>query len=536
MSISDEGVLRGIAEQETARLRDGTLPWSWWLERAARHGRYGYTNTLLIAAQWRAATDVRSYEEWRAAGRQVRKGETGIRILARRRGRVRAVFDVEQTEGLPLRSPPPADPEEVAGRLASLAARLGAGSGEPGPVGGTRDVWRIARSIAFRLGSGDPVEAESVAFLVLARFGLVPPHGPSPDPGTGGGAPWAGPRFGDRVLRLARTVHERASAADGLLVAAHRWFRGRLDGGWVPAYLAGRGFTPGVQRRWRIGYAPPGPHALTDHLRAAGYGDEEIVAAGLARPARRGRPYDTFRDRAMFAIRTAEGGIAGFIGRAPDGADAPKYLNGPDTELFHKGELLYGLHEARERLAGGARPVLVEGPLDAIAVAMAAPRDLAAVATCGAAFTPGQLAALRGAADLDRTGVLVALDGDAAGLSAALRVWEVLAGVRGPVDAVRFPPGSDPADALRAGGRDAVRDALRAREPLIDAVVDAAVRRSGGGLATPEERLAAIRSAASVIAGGRPHEAARQVVRVAARTGVGPATVTDALLDAVSPP
>src|SRR5262245_48682396 len=97
-------VLRGIADAETARLRDGTLPWTWWLERAVRHGRYGFVNTLLIAAQWRAADDVRSYDEWRAVGRQVRKGETGIRIVSAD-GRVRAVFDIAQTGGLPLASP-----------------------------------------------------------------------------------------------------------------------------------------------------------------------------------------------------------------------------------------------------------------------------------------------------------------------------------------------------------------------------------------------------------------------------------------------
>lgn len=231
--------------------------------------------------------------------------------------------------------------------------------------------------------------------------------------------------------------------------------------------------------------------------------------------------YDVFRDRAMFAIRTADGRIAGFIGRLPDGGTGPKYLNSPDSAFFHKGDLLYGLHEARERFAGGARPVLVEGPLDAIAVGLAAaPREHAAVAACGLSLTAAQLAALGRAADLDRTGLVLALDGDPAGRTAALRAWETLAPVGGPVEAVPFPTGRDPADLLREEGPGAVRRALSGTAGLMDLVVDGAVERSGGTLGTPEQRLAAIRAAAAVIAAGRPAEAAAQVVRVAARLGV----------------
>ncbi|MFI0410130.1 toprim domain-containing protein [Actinomadura sp. 3N508] len=507
MGPDDRRLLRGIAGQETARLRDGTRPWSWWLERAVLHGRrHGYTAILLIAAQWRGATDVRGYEEWRSAGRQVRKGETGIRVLGRT-GTPRAVFDVSQTDGLPLPTGSGPPPPEAGQRLAAITAKA--------PERGVRRI-----------------EADSVAFLVAAWLGLEPPM-----PDFPARAFWAGPGLGDRILRTTRRLHGRVSGASqhGIMADAQRFFRARAAASWVPGYLAGRGFPPGVQRHWQIGYAPAGPHALTDHLRTLGHGDEEIAAAGLARPGRRdGRLRDTFRDRAMFAIRTPDGAIAGFIGRRRDDGPGPKYLNGPDTPLFHKGELLYGLHEARDRLAGGARPVLVEGPLDAIAVTMAGPAAYAAVATCGLALTAAQLDALADVADLDGAGVVVALDGDPAGRSGAVRAWERLAGIGGPVETADLPSGRDPAGLLQAEGRAAVLRALGNRTPLIDAVVDAAVERAGGPLVTPEDRLAAIRAASRIIA-ARPAEAARQVVRVASRVDVPPALITEVLVDTVSP-
>ncbi|MFC5744044.1 toprim domain-containing protein [Actinomadura rugatobispora] len=546
-------VLRGVAAREAARLRDGTLPWTWWLELAARFGlRYGFTDTLLIAAQWRAATDVRSYGAWRSAGRQVRRGETGIRILAdvldastANGTGPRAVFDISQTDGLPPETPAFPGPREARRRLAALGARYGIPPAAE--RGDDLDACvRLAHQLAHALRPGDRIdrpgaqgcrgarrfEADSVAFLVLARYGLPADRPAFPD----GPVPYAVPDVGDRILRVSRRISAAGGHGSGPLRDAHRFFQARLDDGWVPAYLAGRGFDRGVQRRWGLGYAPPGPRALTDHLRSRGHSDEALVAAGLARRTRSGRLRDTFRDRAMFAVRdAADGTVAGFVGRLPEGAPGPKYLNGPDTAAYRKGELLYGLHEVRERLAAGtARPVVVEGPLDAIAVNLAS-GAYAAVATCGLAPTAGQLGALARVADLDRTGLVVALDGDRAGRAAARRLWTRLDGVRGPVEAVPLGPGEDPAGVLRERGRAGVRAALRSRASLMDVLVDDAIARCGGTLAAPEERLAAIRAAVAVIARGRPAEAARQVARVAERTGVGCPLVTAELVETVSP-
>ncbi|KAB2381933.1 toprim domain-containing protein [Actinomadura montaniterrae] len=493
-------LLRDMAAHEVSLLRDGTRPWTWWLDRAVLHGRrHGFVNTLLIGAQWRAATDVRSYEDWRAAGRQVRRGEAGIRVLSRT-GRPYAVFDIAQTTGLPL---PPAP------------------AGPPAPPEGL--VHRLAGELSRGL---PPVEADSVAYLVLAWLGLEPDPPVFPV-----NAFWAGAEAGDRILRTARRVHDRVrDPSGGVLPDAHRFFRARLKASWVPAYLDGRGFPAAVQRRRQIGCAPDSPHALVDHLRSLGHADEAIVASGLARRGASGRLNAMFRDRAMFPIRRPDGAIAGFLGRRRDDADGPKYLNGPDTGFFHKGELLYGLHEVRERLAAGARPVLVEGPLDAIAVETARAPEYAPVATCGLSLTSAHLAALADAADLDATGVLIALDDDPAGRSAAVRAWDVLTRVAGPLDLASLPGGQDPAGVLAAQGRDALLQALRTAIPLMDAVVDAAAARAGGSLTSPEQRLAALRAACSPIT-ARPSGAARQVVRLAARTGLPAPLVTVVLAD-----
>ena len=215
----------------------------------------------------------------------------------------------------------------------------------------------------------------------------------------------------------------------GLTLAAARFFAARLAASWVPGYLAGRGFGEQALRPWTVGYAPAGWRALTAHLRDLGYADAAIQAAGLARRTRRGALVDFFRDRAMFGIRWPDGTLAGFTGRARPGGGrpGPVYLNSRTTGLYRKGSLLFGLYEGRRALAAGARPVLVEGPLDAIAVSAAGP--YAGVSPCGTALTPAQVALLARTCDLRRAGVVVAFDADRAGRRAAVRAYHLLRGV-----------------------------------------------------------------------------------------------------------
>jgi DNA primase len=621
------GVLTAIADRETATLHDGRRPWAWWLERAAAYGQYGFTNTLLIAAQARFATQVRTYDQWKAQRRHVLKGEQGIRILSRT-GNPRSVFDLAQTEGADPPEQPAGTPAQVWAELRRLAITRNF------HVQRDNDYWHTAgpgdrlirvdpdladgdavRVLAHQLGhavlhadridvAGSAachgvrrLEADSIAYLILAQLGVDPSGLVFPPLRSCAGTdPRARPlatitMVGDRILRTATRIRThlatlpppetptktprnqrpeaihlpaaRPSADDSSMAegtgaspprpqgagrpaepsrddliamhaAAHRFFLGQLPGSWAPGYLTGRGFDADVQRQWHIGYAPKAWRVLTDQLRNLGYSNDAIVASGLGRRGRSGRPYDTFRDRIMLPIRDIDGMVVGFIGRRPDQAPGPKYLNSPQTPIFCKSELLFGLAETHHALTAGARPVIVEGPLDAIAINTASPHH-AALAPCGTTLTTAQFEAIHQVADLDTTGVLLALDADAAGRNAAVRYWEVLAQVKGPLGAVLLPEGLDPADLMRYQGCMAVRESLQSAPRLVDLVIDARMHQSGGPMEFTEQRWAAVRAAATVIGGLPPEQIGRQVARVARALDLEPGLVTNAVMTSVSP-
>ncbi len=320
---------------------------------------------------------------------------------------------------------------------------------------------------------------------------------------------------------------------------AARFYRDQVPGSWVPGYLAGRGLGPDIWRRWQVGYAPAGWDALTCHLRASGYADALIEAAGLARRSRRGTLADTFRDRAVFPIRSARGTIVAFTGRAAGhgGPAVPRYLNSPATVLYDKSQALFGLWEGRGALAAGAVPVIVEGPLDAIAVSAAGRHRYAPVAPCGTALTAAQVAALDRAARLPQAGVLVAFDADQAGRRAAVRAYHLLAPFTTTTTAMAavFPAGHDPAQILRDRGPAALAAMLTSRtQPLADLVVDAEVNRWTRWLRFAEGRINALHAAAPLIAAMNPSDVARQVARLARRLGLEHATVTRAVTDALT--
>jgi DNA primase len=344
---------------------------------------------------------------------------------------------------------------------------------------------------------------------------------------------------GARIAQVtASTARPRqVSTAARLQAAAEQFYTGRLRGSWASVYLESRGLGESVQHDWHVGYAPAGWTTFTDHLRDLGYKDADIEAAGLARRSSRGTLIDTFRDRAMLPIRTSEGTVAGFIGRASPQADkeVPKYLNSPGTELYSKGDLLFGLHEARSALARGAQPVIVEGPLDAIAVSTADPERYAGLAPCGTALTPRQVAALAEITNARETGILVALDSDQAGQKAALKAYEILRGVTEKLTAVVLPAGQDPAGMLETAGRPTLAAALADRaQPLADLVVDASIARWDRWLEFIEGQYNALRSAAPLIAQMPPEEIGRQVARVAQRLKLEHSEVTSAVTDAIS--
>ena len=143
-----------------------------------------------------------------------------------------------------------------------------------------------------------------------------------------------------------------------LNTAAAAWWAEQYTGSPAAAYIAGRlGDDLSTDDRVTVGYAPAGWSTLTDHLRASGATDAELVDAGLAKWSRRGTLIDVMRDRVVFGIRNRDGDLVGFTGRAaPGDTDAPKWLNTPTTAIFTKGDLLFGLTENRDRLAAGATP------------------------------------------------------------------------------------------------------------------------------------------------------------------------------------
>lgn len=323
------------------------------------------------------------------------------------------------------------------------------------------------------------------------------------------------------VVEVLPAAEQAAALARARAAVAAAWdyYRELAPRSWVSAYVTSRGLDPDG-----FGYAPPGWTRTLEHLRAAGFTDDELLAAGLARPTSRGSLIDPFRNRLMLPIHDQSGHVVAFVGRAhPGEADdrTPKYLNSATTDLFSKTDLPYGLTpDTIDKLRAGASLAIVEGPMDALAVNAAARhagRDLVAVAPLGTALTAAQLATLDRIAPLTDRKVVVALDNDPAGARAAAAAHDLLlaAGVTG-ARVPNLPAGQDPADVLATAGAYALATAIGQRRPLADLVVDqvltAAVRP---GDHSPEGRLWALDKAAHVIGRMPSEQRARQAVRAA---------------------
>jgi DNA primase catalytic core len=320
---------------------------------------------------------------------------------------------------------------------------------------------------------------------------------------------------------------------------AAAFFTAHYRDSWAPAYLAGRLGTDLVDdEEFLLGYAPAGWTALTDHLRHLGATDVEIVAAGLGSYASTGRVIDRFRDRLVFAIRDGAE-IHGWIGRrnpAHDGDETgrtvPKYLNTAETYLFTKGHELYGLTEGASGLTAGAVPVLVEGPLDALAVTLADGGDYVGVAPLGTGFTETQADALRPFIGGGRPGVIVATDTDPAGQQAAQRIfWQLTARGDDPRH-LAVATGKDPADMLQTAGATALRQALAASPNLASTVIDARVAVYADRLDTVEGQVHAARRSAEVIAALPPTRWPEHLTHVVASTGIAPEIALAEVFDA----
>jgi DNA primase len=232
------------------------------------------------------------------------------------------------------------------------------------------------------------------------------------------------------------------------------FFRSHL-GGAASAYLERRGLTRETVDAWELGFAPDAWDALLRFALTKGVRDDDLLAAGLLSEGDRGRRYDRFRNRVIFPIKDALGRVVGFAGRVL-GDELPKYLNTPETDIFHKSEILYGLDRARTAIRATGEVLVVEGYMDVLALHQTGFGH--AVAALGATLTKEQAEAL-GRLDVRR--VQLAFDADEAGQRAVLAGLDQSIGRRFLVQAVRVPAGKDPADAVLGGHREDFAAALR---------------------------------------------------------------------------
>ncbi len=226
-------------------------------------------------------------------------------------------------------------------------------------------------------------------------------------------------------------------------------------------YLARRGLSETVCREFRLGYSMPGWNALRDAARGARYTDEELIAAGLVIPGKRGEPYDRFRGRVMFPLADDRGRTLGFGARTM-GDEKPKYLNSPEAALYHKSEALFGLDKARSAASGEDRIYIVEGYTDVLALVQAGIANV--VASMGTSLTEQQLQRL---ARVTRN-LYLCFDADAAGIGAMSRALSLGRRLGLALRVVRVPDGLDPADyVLSAAGADGFRQLVGHAQTLL---------------------------------------------------------------------
>jgi DNA primase len=273
-------------------------------------------------------------------------------------------------------------------------------------------------------------------------------------------------------------------------------------------YLADRGLDPSTQLKFRLGYAPAERFALKEHLGNLGISVEDMVEAGLLVtgddiPV----PYDRFRNRVMFPIADFNGRVVAFGGRALD-KDAPaKYLNSPETPLFHKGAMLYNGATARQAAHRGAPVIAVEGYVDVIAMVTAG--YAATVAPLGTALTTEQMALLWKMANEP----ILCFDGDAAGRRAAYRAIDLALPLIKPGKSLLFatlPDGHDPDDLVRSGGPGAIADVLAGARPLGEVLWG---RETDGARIDTPERRAGLEARVNELTNGIGDEAVRRYYR-----------------------
>lgn len=264
-------------------------------------------------------------------------------------------------------------------------------------------------------------------------------------------------------------------------------------------FLGARGFDPAATRKFGVGYAPRGWDHLLQHLRSQGFTDEELKATGMFSEGNRGL-YDRFRGRIIWPIRTIAGETIGFGARRLfDDDQGPKYLNTPETQLYKKSQVLYGIDLAKRDMTKNKQVVIVEGYTDVMAAHLAG--ITTAVATCGTAFGPGHIKMVRRMITDDGSGgeIIFTFDGDAAGQKAAMAAFQEDQRFVAQTFVAVAENGMDPCDLRLHKGDAAVRSLIASRRPLFEFAIDSTLAKYD--LATLEGRVLAMRAIAPIIAG-----------------------------------
>lgn len=322
--------------------------------------------------------------------------------------------------------------------------------------------------------------------------------------------------------------------------AAEQFFRAQLaEPGAQPGrdFLGGRGFDQAAAERFGVGYAPKSFDALKNALTRQGFTLEELTGAGLLSTGERGNSYDRFRGRVIWPIRDVTGQTVGFGARKLfDDDQGPKYLNTPETLVFHKSQVLYGLDLARRDVAKTKQVVIVEGYTDVMACHLAGVTT--AVATCGTSFGVDHIKVVRRVlgdhdnAAVSLTGeVVFTFDPDEAGQRAASRAFAEEQRFAAQTFVAVAPGGLDPCDLRIHRGDEAVRTLISERKPMFEFMVRR--RLAGHDLETVEGRVAALRASAPVVAGIRdPALRGGYVRNLAGWLGMDPGEVSRAVTSA----
>ena len=283
---------------------------------------------------------------------------------------------------------------------------------------------------------------------------------------------------------------KKRSSLHEVMALAARFFEAALQekiGAKARGYLADRRLDANVQREFALGYAPPDRFALRDALAAKGATAEAMIACGLLVHGEDiAVPYDRFRDRVMFPIHDRSGRVIAFGGRAMDATVKPKYLNSPETPLFHKSAVLFNHHRARKAAHERGEVIVVEGYVDVIAMAQVGYPN--SVAPLGTALTIEQCELLWRMAGEP----ILCFDGDKAGRKAAFRAVDTALPLIGSGKSLRFamlPEGQDPDDLARSGGESAIAEVLQAAKPLAEMLF---LRETEDQLFNTPERRAAL--------------------------------------------